>query len=156
MTVMATAAHIASLSVTSPAFKDKDPIPAKYTCQGQNVNPPLAIGNIPEGTKSLVLIIEDPDAPGATFNHWVVWNIPPTGSIEENSAPGVQGSNSAGKNSYMGPCPPSGSHRYFFKTYALDTMLDLPPGSDKKAVEKAMKDHVLAEGTLMGVYEKAS
>lgn len=153
---MATAAHIASLSVTSPAFKDKDPIPAKYTCQGQNVNPPLTIGNIPEGTMSLVLFIEDPDAPGATFNHWVVWNIPPTASIEENSAPGVQGSNSAGKNSYMGPCPPSGSHRYFFKTYALDAMLNLPPGSDKKAVEKAMKDHVLAEGTLLGMYEKAS
>lgn len=153
---MATAAHIASLSVTSPAFKDKDSIPAKYTCQGQNVNPPLAIGNIPEGTKSLVLIIEDPDAPGATFNHWVVWNIPPAGLIEENSAPGVQGSNSAGKTSYMGPCPPSGSHRYFFKTYALDTMLNIPPGSDKKVVEKAMKDHVLEEGTLVGMYEKAS
>jgi len=154
MTIMAAAAHIASLNVSSPAFKDKDAIPARYTCQGQNVNPPLAITDIPEGAKSLVLIIEDPDAPGATFDHWVVWNIRPVGLIEENTAPGVQGANSTGKNAYMGPCPPSGSHRYFFKIYALDSMLDLPPGSDKKAVEKAMKDHVLGEGQLLGVYEK--
>jgi len=151
---MATAAHIASLNVSSPAFKDKDAIPARYTCQGQNVNPPLAITDIPEGAKSLVLIIEDPDAPGATFDHWVVWNIRPVGLIEENTAPGVQGANSTGKNAYMGPCPPSGSHRYFFKIYALDSMLDLPPGSDKKAVEKAMKDHILGEGKLLGLYEK--
>jgi len=154
MTIMAAAAHIASLNVSSPAFKDKDAIPARYTCQGQNVNPPLAIKDIPEGAKSLVLIVEDPDAPGATFDHWVVWNIRPVGLIEENTAPGVQGANSTGKNAYMGPCPPSGSHRYFFKIYALDSMLDLPPGSDKKAVEKAMKDHVLGEGQLLGVYEK--
>lgn len=151
---MATAAHIASLNVTSSAFKDKDQIPAQYTCQGQNINPPLQIGDIPQGTKSLVLIVEDPDAPGSTFDHWVMWNIPPDGMIQENSAPGVQGSNSAGKNSYMGPCPPSGKHRYFFRIYALDTMLDLPPGADKKAVEKAMKGHVLTDGSLLGIYEK--
>lgn len=154
MTVMATAIHIASLNVSSPAFKDKAPIPEKYTCQGQNVNPPLVVTDIPKGTQSLALIIEDPDAPGATFDHWVLWNIAPAGLIEENSAPGVQGSNSTGKNSYTGPCPPSGSHRYFFKVYALDTRLDLPPGSDKKTLEKAIKDHVLGEGKLLGVYEK--
>lgn len=154
MTVMATAIHIASLNVSSPAFKDKASIPEKYTCQGQNVNPPLVVTDIPKGTQSLALIIEDPDAPGATFDHWVLWNIAPAGLIEENSAPGVEGSNSTGKNSYTGPCPPSGSHRYFFKVYALDTRLDLPPGSDKKTLEKAIKDHVLGEGKLLGVYEK--
>lgn len=151
---MATAAHIASLTVTSPAFKDKERIPAKYTCEGENINPPIQVTDIPAGTKSFVLIIEDPDAPGATFDHWVMWNIPPDGSIQENSAPGVQGSNSSGQNSYKGPCPPSGTHRYFFKIYALDTVLDLSPGSDKKAVEKAMKDHVLSDGSLLGLYEK--
>jgi len=154
--LMATITHIASLTVSSPAFKDKAPIPSKYTCEGADINPPVEIGNIPEGTQSLVLIIEDPDAPGATFDHWVMWNIPPTTtSIAENSAPGTQGANSTGKNAYKGPCPPSGTHRYFFKVYALDTRLDLPAGADKEAVEKAMKDHVLASGELVGLYKKA-
>jgi hypothetical protein len=156
MTVMATITHIASLTVTSPAFKNRDSIPAKYTCDGAGINPPVQIGDIPAGTKSLVLIVEDPDAPGATFDHWVMWNIPPAATIQENSAPGIQGSNSTGKNNYKGPCPPSGAHRYFFKVYALDTMLDLPAGSGKKAVEKAIKEHVLASGELIGLYQKKS
>ena len=91
LTVMATAANIASLTVTSPVFKDKERIPAKYTCEGENINPPLQVTDMPAGTKSFVLIVEDPDAPGATFDHWVMWNIPPDGSIRENSAPGIQG-----------------------------------------------------------------
>jgi Raf kinase inhibitor-like YbhB/YbcL family protein len=141
--------------VKSPAFENNRPIPVKYTCDGADVNPPLTIEGVPEETKTLVLIVDDPDAPMGTFDHWVVWNIPPTTRIiEENTAPGKEGISSYGKHSYGGPCPPSGTHRYFFKVYALDTQLDLKLSSTKRDVEKAMKEHVLAEGELVGVYSR--
>ena len=142
------------LTITSPAFESNKSIPSKYTCDGNNVNPTLNIEGIPKETKSLVLIVDDPDAPMGTWDHWIVWNIPPTNKIEENSVPGIEGLNDFRKRSYGGPCPPSGTHRYFFKVYALDTKLDLNPNSRKKDVEKAMKDHILAKGELVGLYSR--
>jgi Raf kinase inhibitor-like YbhB/YbcL family protein len=143
------------LSVSSPAFENNKLIPSKYTCDGDNVNPPLTIEGVPDGTKSLVLIVDDPDATIGTFDHWVVWNIPPTNKIEENTVLGTEGVNDYRKHSYDGPCPPWGTHRYFFKVYALDTKLDLSPNSRKKDVEKAMQGHVLAKGELIGLYRRA-
>lgn len=142
------------LVVTSPAFQNKGFIPSKYTCDGDDVNPPLRIEGIPDGARSLVLVIDDPDAPMGTWDHWVVWGIPATGEIEENSVPGIEGLNSSGRRSYGGPCPPSGTHRYFFKAYALDTELKLNASSRKRDVEKAIKDHVIAEGELIGLYKR--
>jgi len=142
------------LSVSSSAFENNKLIPAKYTCDGANVNPPLTIEGVPDGAKSLVLIVDDPDAPMGTFDHWVVWNIPPTSKIEENIAPGTEGVNDYRKHSYGGPCPPYGTHRYFFKVYALDAKLDLSPNSRKKDVEKAMQGHALAKGELIGLYRR--
>jgi Raf kinase inhibitor-like YbhB/YbcL family protein len=142
------------LVVQSVAFSHKGHIPPKYTCEGEDINPPLEISNIPDGTKSLAIIVEDPDAPRGTFDHWLVWNISPNTAIGEKTNPGINGTNSFGKTGYGGPCPPSGSHRYFFKVYALNTDLDLPAGADKKALQEAMKDHILDEGGLMGLYQK--
>jgi Raf kinase inhibitor-like YbhB/YbcL family protein len=143
-----------TLTVTSPAFDNDGELPGKYSCDGDGINPPLNIEGIPNGTKSLVLIVEDPDVSLTTFSQWIVWNIPPQESIAENSIPGVEGNNSLGKNSYMGPCPPGGSHRYFFKVYALDALLDLNNNANRKTLEKAMENHVLAEGEIMGRYRK--
>jgi len=144
-----------TLSVSSPAFENNKLIPAKYTCDGDDVNPPLTIEGTPAETKSLVLIVDDPDAPSGTWDHWVVWNIPPTNRIEENTVPGTEGLNTYRKHSYGGPCPPWGTHRYFFKVYALDTLLDLSPNSSKKDVEKAVQGHVLARGELIGLYRRS-
>jgi Raf kinase inhibitor-like YbhB/YbcL family protein len=143
-----------TLAITSSAFAPNGMIPAKYTCQGENVNPPISIGNIPAGTKSLTLIMDDPDAPGGTFDHWIVWNIEPKEFITENSKPGMEGKNHYGIKQYKGPCPPSGTHRYFFKVFALDLLLDLKEGADKKTVVKAMEQHILAKGELVGTYQK--
>jgi Raf kinase inhibitor-like YbhB/YbcL family protein len=146
---------MADLTVKSPAFEPGKPIPKKYTCDGQDINPPLTIEGIPKEAKTLVLALDDPDAPNGTFDHWIVWNIPAsTSKIAENSAPGMEGFNSARQPGYMGPCPPSGTHRYFFKVFALDTALDLGIGSKKKDAEKAMQGHVLAKGELMGTYRR--
>jgi len=142
------------LRVRSVAFSHGGHIPSKYTCEGENVNPPLEFTNIPENTKSLALIVEDPDAPRGVYDHWVVWNIPPNEAIAENSNPGIIGKNSFGNTNYGGPCPPSGSHRYFFKVYALDSRLEIKAGSDKKTLEDAMKDHVISSAELMGHYQK--
>ena len=142
------------LRVRSVAFSHGGHIPPKYTCEGENVNPPLEISGLPEQTKSLALIVEDPDAPKGIYDHWVAWNIPPNEAIAENSKPGIIGKNSFGNTGYGGPCPPSGSHRYFFKVYALDTNLDIAAGADKRTLEQAMKDHVLAMGELMAHYQK--
>jgi Raf kinase inhibitor-like YbhB/YbcL family protein len=147
--------NTSSLTVSSPAFEDNTPIPAKYTCQGENINPPLSIENIPRESKSLVLIVDDPDAPGGNFDHWIVWNIVPSSTIAENAIPGTEGKNDYAVNHYKGPCPPSGTHRYFFKCYALDTMLDIKPGSNKKDVENAMQQHILASGKIIGLYKKS-
>jgi Raf kinase inhibitor-like YbhB/YbcL family protein len=144
------------LSVKSPAFENNNFIPAKYTCDGDDVNPPLTIEGISEGTKTLALIVDDPDAPMGTWDHWIVWNIPATTSkIEENTVPGTEGMNDFRRRSYGGPCPPSGTHRYFFKVYALDAKLDLSPTSRKRNVEKAMQGHVLAKGELVGLYRRS-
>lgn len=143
-----------NLRVRSLAFTQGGQIPPKYTCEGENVNPPLKISDLPANTKSLALIVEDPDAPRGVYDHWVVWNIPPSEGIAENSQPGVSGKNSFGNTGYGGPCPPSGSHRYFFKVFALDNDLDIQAGSDKKALQEAMKNHVIASGELMGHYQK--
>lgn len=144
------------LKVTSSAFENSGMIPSKYTCDGIDVNPQLSIEGIPPKTKSLVLIMDDPDAPMGTWVHWVLWNIHIDGEIEENNVPGgaVQGVNSGGEISYAGPCPPSGVHRYFFKVYALDAGLDLDEGATKKEVENAMKGHILAKGELIGKYSR--
>jgi len=145
------------LTITSPAFRTGELIPSKFTCDGQDVNPALAIGNVPAGTKSLALIMDDPDAPNGTWVHWVLWNIDPAmREIKENSVPAgaKPGTNDFRKTSYGGPCPPPGTHRYFFKMYALDTMLDLGSGATKAALEKEMKGHVLAQGELMGRYKR--
>ena len=143
-----------SLRVRSVAFSQGGHIPPKYTCEGDNVNPPLEISGYPENTRSLAIVVEDPDAPKGVYDHWLVWNIPPNEAIAENSKPGVVGRNSFGNVGYGGPCPPSGSHRYFFKVYALDTNLDIAAGSDKEHLENAIKDHVVAAGELMAHYQK--
>ncbi len=144
------------LKLTSSAFKNEGRIPDKYTCMGEDISPPLEINGVPEGAKSLVLIIDDPDAPMGTWDHWVVFNIPLISKIEENSVPqgGVQGINDFKKHDYGGPCPPSGTHVYMFKLYALDITLDLDEDSGKVDVENAMEGHVLAQTKLLGTYSK--
>ncbi|WP_321430583.1 YbhB/YbcL family Raf kinase inhibitor-like protein [uncultured Methanolobus sp.] len=144
-----------TLTLMSPAFENTESIPAKYTCDGENINPELEIADIPAEAVSLLLIMDDPDAPMGTFTHWVVWNIPADMQIDENSTPGIEGNNSAGQASYTGPCPPSGTHRYFFKVYALDTELDLESGAERSLVENTMDGHILAYGELMGTYGRS-
>lgn len=143
-----------ALKVTSRAFSAKGMIPAQYTCDGEDINPPLDLGPVPAEAKSLVLIVEDPDAPAGTWLHWLVWNIPVTHHLHEQEIPGEQGLNDFGRNTYGGPCPPSGTHRYFFKVYALDDLIDLPDGSTRREVEDAMRDHILAYGELVGLYKR--
>lgn len=143
-----------ALKLLSPAFEDGGIIPERYTCEGEDINPPLRIEDIPEGTKTLCLIMDDPDAPVGTFVHWVVWNIEAMDEIKENSVPGKQGSNNFGKNDYGGPCPPSGEHRYFFKLYALDTELNLVEGSTKEDLKRAMEKHIIEQATLMGRFSR--
>ncbi len=142
------------MKLTSPMFADKEQIPWKYTCQGEDINPPLKITGIPENAKTLALIMDDPDAPNGTWDHWVVWNIKPTDTIEEDDYPGVFGSNSWGRANYGGPCPPSGTHRYFFKLYALERELELHPGASKRELEEAMAGYIVAKAELMGMYTK--
>jgi Raf kinase inhibitor-like YbhB/YbcL family protein len=143
------------MKLTSPAFEAGGVIPSKYTCDGRNISPPLHIEDIPDDAATLALIVDDPDAPAGTWDHWILFNIPATTTdIAEDSAPGTQGVNDYKKSYYRGPCPPSGSHRYFFKLYALDTELDLKAGASNRALEKAMKNHVLAEAELMGRYTR--
>ncbi len=146
-----------SIKVNSPTFSYGEFIPRKYTCDGENVNPPLEIEGVPKNAKSLVLIVDDPDAPIGTFTHWLVWNINPSvKKIEEKSLPegAVVGRNDFGKASYGGPCPPSGAHRYFFRIYALDKVLNLSEGAGRSELEKGMKNHILAFGELMGKYSR--
>lgn len=147
-------AQTGGLQVTSSAFGHNQPIPGKYTCQGEDINPPLAISGIPDGTKSLVLIVDDPDAPGGNWDHWLVYNIPPTNLIQENSIPGWQANNSFGKNNYGGPCPPSGTHRYFFKIYAMDKMYTEKKMLTKKDLASFIQTHCLAKAELIGLYQK--
>lgn len=143
-----------TLIITSPDFEHEGELPSKFTCDGDGGNPTFTIQGLPERTRSLALIMEDPDVPTTTFNHWVVWNIQPTNTIEHNSVPGIEGMNSIGKTSYLRPCPVEGEHRYFFKIYALDQMLELEPDSNKHKLENAMEGHVLAKGEIICVYRK--
>jgi Raf kinase inhibitor-like YbhB/YbcL family protein len=146
--------EIRNLTISSSAFNNEGDIPAKYTCEGEKINPPLQINEIPEEAISLALIVEDPDAPKGTFDHWLVWNIDPKSTIDENTNPGISGNNSSGKTGYYSPCPPSGSHRYYFHVFALNKRLDLTAGVDKKALQEAMQSHIIAKGSLMGRYQK--
>jgi Raf kinase inhibitor-like YbhB/YbcL family protein len=144
------------MKITSSAFQQGGSIPSKFTCDGADTSPPLQIQEIPPATKSLALIADDPDAPSGRFTHWIVWNISPqTSTIAEGSAPkGVPGTNDFGKSGYGGPCPPSGTHRYFFKVFALDRELDLPAGGKRSQLDAAMKGHVIAQSELMGRYSR--
>jgi len=149
------------MKLTSSAFSEGGTIPSLYTCEGDNINPPFEITGVPAHAKSLVLISDDPDVPktlrpDGMYDHWVVFNMPPnTRKIGERFAPpGVQGRSTNGKNQYVGPCPPDREHRYFFKLYALDKMLELSSGATKKEVEQAMDGHIIAQCQLMGRYEK--
>jgi Raf kinase inhibitor-like YbhB/YbcL family protein len=143
------------LVIKSSAFKNNEFIPSKYTCDGLNINPEISIDEIPENTKSLAVIVDDPDSPNGTFCHWLIWDISPKSSVKEDSTPGIQGRNSMGENKYSGPCPPGGKHHYHFKVYALDTKLSaLPLSTNQKEFEKAMKGHVIAWGELIGLYKR--
>jgi len=146
-----------TMKIQSPAFEHNGNIPAKYTCDGENINPALTISEIPENAQSVVLIMDDPDALAVAWVHWTVWNInPATTEIAENSVPqgGVEGKTSFGKSGYGGPCPPSGTHRYFFKLYALNSALSLSPDADKSQLEAAMAGHILDQAELIGLYSR--
>ncbi len=151
-----------TIKLTSTAFDEGGMIPSQYTCDGQNVSPPLAWSDLPEGTKTLALICDDPDAPRGTWVHWVVYQIPASErGLPENlparetlDGGARQGTNDFKKPGYGGPCPPSGTHRYFFKLYALDASLDLASGATKDQLLKATEGHVLAHGQLIGRYAR--
>lgn len=144
------------LEVSSPVFRSNEMIPVTYTCDGENISPPLDIKNIPGETKCLVLIVEDPDAPSGTWVHWLVWNIPVTHHVRENEVHGMEGINDFLQHQYRGPCPPSGTHRYFFKVYALSALLDLPAKARKIQVEKAMSEYIIGFGEFVGLYKKSN
>ena len=145
-----------AMNITSPAFGSKAMIPAEYTCQGEDINPPLEISGVPKDSKSLALIMDDPDAPMGTWVHWVVYNIPSsTTAIAEKTIPGQQAVNSFGKFDYGGPCPPSGTHRYFFKVYALNVSgFENNKSLNKSSLEQMMQGHILAQAELIGLYKK--
>jgi len=151
-----------TLSITSSAFKNGSTIPAVYTCKGDDTSPALSWNDPPSNTKSFALIMDDPDAPGGIWVHWVIYNIPASARGLQAAAPtkaqladgSLNGVNSGGKLGYGGPCPPSGTHHYFFKLYALDAILNLSSGANKQQVLSAMQNHILAQGELMGTVSK--
>jgi hypothetical protein len=146
-----------NMKITSPSFSHNGPIPAKYTCDGENINPELLISEVPQTAESLVLIVDDPDAPLKTWLHWTLWNISPSANrIPENAFPegSIEGITDFGKTGWGGPCPPSGEHRYFFKLYALDSTLDLPTGASLTELEKAMEGHIIDSAELVGLYSR--
>lgn len=151
-----------NMKIESAAFANNSTIPSQYTCDGSNISPPLSWGEPPAGTKSLVLICDDPDAPGGTFVHWVLYDLPPTTrQLPEGIPPraqlqggGIQGKNDFGRIGYGGPCPPDGTHRYFFKLYALDKTLGIPPGATKAAVESAIAGRILTKAEIVGRYSR--
>jgi len=148
-----------NVKVTSTAFKEGDVIPRKYTCDDRDVSPQLAWASVPSGAKSVAIICDDPDAPGGTWVHWVVFNIPATAKelaegVRALPAGTNQGTNDFRKLGYGGPCPPGGTHRYFFKVYALDTVLNLKEGATKAELLKSMEGHILDQGQLMGRYKR--
>ncbi len=142
-----------TISVSSTAFRSGENIPPQFTCKGANMSPPLEFHGIPAAAKRLALVVDDPDAPTGLFTHWLVWNIAPSAAqIAQKAVPpgAVQGTNDFGKSGYGGPCPPSGTHRYFLRVLALDRMLDLKRGAKRADFDKAIAGHVLARGELMG------
>ena len=146
------------MKISSTAFGHNGLIPKKYTCDGSDINPPLKFEEIPANARALALIVDDPDAPMGTWVHWVVWNIDPkTADIKEDSVPkgAMQGMNDFRKRDYGGPCPPAGTHRYFFKLYALDMPLNIGATAGKTVLESSMKGHILAEAQLIGLYERS-
>lgn len=146
------------MTIQSPVFKNNGRIPAEFTCEGEDINPPLGFSGIPDNAKSLALLVDDPDAPAGTWVHWVVWNIDPmTREIFKDSVPagGMQGTTSSGSVGYHGPCPPSGEHRYFFKLFALDSALNLISKTTAGELERAMDGHILAQSQLVGLYKKS-
>lgn len=153
---------VGTLALASPAFAAGGEIPRKYTCDGEDISPPLEWGAPPAGTRGLALIMDDPDAPAGTWDHWLLYNLPadarglPEGVSPDATRPdgGRHGKNSWGRLGYGGPCPPSGQHRYFFRLYALDIPLDLPAGANKAQLLAAMSGHILAQGELMGTYRR--
>lgn len=143
------------MKIVSPLISEGGEILSKFTCEGQNINPPLQFIEVPPNAQSLVLIVDDPDAPGETFVHWLLYNIDPkTTFVDENQSVGTAGMTSFNKTTYSGPCPPSGKHRYFFKLYALDTVLAIPDNPTKHMIEEAMEGHVIEQAMLMGTYTK--
>jgi hypothetical protein len=158
LAMMAFASHKASpLVVTSTSFANNGSIPLKYSCEGDKVNPPLQITNVPSNAKSLALILHDPDAarPGG-FTHWVMWNIDPMGNIPADFKGAVQGLNGTKQPGYIGMCPPTGTHHYHFMVYALDIMLDINKNTDKDGLEKSIQGHIISQGELVGLYKKAN
>ena len=143
-----------NMKITSPEFQNNQLMPGKFTCDGENINPALVIENIPDGTKSLALIMDDPDAPSGDFVHWVLYDIPVTNRIDENSILGKQGLNSLDRLGYVSPCPPTGVHRYFFKIYALDKILNYNEGLSKPELEREISTHLLGKAELIGLYQK--
>lgn len=143
---------LVKISLTSDAFENGDQMPQRFTCDGDNINPELQLGNLPPQTISMVLLLEDPDAPSGTWTHWLLWNIPPQETIEENTSEGTLGKNDFGSTLYSGPCPAIGVHRYYFRVYALDITLDLPDGSTREGLLKAMEYHIIGSGELMVLY----
>jgi Raf kinase inhibitor-like YbhB/YbcL family protein len=152
--------NMKKLTLTSSAFEHNGKIPAKYTCDGDSItggiSPHLSISGVDKNAKSLVIIVDDPDAPSGTWDHWIVFNISPGASIinEGEEPEGVAGNNSWGRSGYGGPCPPDREHRYFFKLFALDTALDLKEGATKKEIESAMEGHIIQQTELTGLYER--
>lgn len=149
------------MKISSTQFQHNGRIPAKYTCNGENINPPLIFHNVPEQAKSLVLIMEDPDVPrqireDGMWNHWLLWNMDPsTTEIAEGVEPNaIHGMTTSGTLNYVGPCPPDREHRYFFKLYAVDTELTIKEGATKEELLLAMADHILEEAELIGLYEQ--
>lgn len=145
------------MNLISPAFSHNSSMPAKYTCDGENISPALEFGEVSEETRSLVLIMDDPDAPGGSWLHWTLWNISPaTLMIEDGAVPegAVEGTTSFGKTGYGGPCPPSGEHRYVFHAYALDGELSLGAGANREELESAMAGHIIAQAELIGLYRR--
>lgn len=144
-----------SIKITSTSFSGNEMIPTKFTCDGDNISPNLHFKTLPAGTKTLAIIMHDPDAPmKGGFTHWVVWNIDPVTDIPENFKGGEQGMNGAKKEGYTGPCPPGGTHHYHFNVYALDTRLTLNRNTDKEKLENAMTGHILEKGKITGLYKK--
>lgn len=149
---------ISHMQITSPMFENEQSIPTQYTCDGEDISPPLVFLEVPEETQSLALIVDDPDAPGKVWTHWVVFNIPPhIHEISEGKPPvgSIQGTNDFQRTGYGGPCPPAGVHHYYFTLYALDGLLDLPSGCDKKEVLQAIESRVIQQAELIATYKRS-